>query len=71
MQSCTVSNFKVLVNGITQNLDAASSNPVGTLDLVYDGTLEAVPYSVEILQEDPNLELVSGGLIPVQGPYVF
>ena len=49
----------------------AGTDPDGKLVLWVTGPEKATDRSVEILNEDPNLKLATGGLIPVQGPYVF
>ena len=49
----------------------AGTDPDGKLALWVTGPEKATDRYVEILNEDPNLKLATGGLIPVQGPYVF
>jgi len=69
--ACTKANFRLIVNGVSRDPFFCLTNPAGKLDLVYIPQELAYSGTFEILNEDPNLRLATGGLIPVQGPYEF
>ena len=59
------------MGGEVMPVTKAGTDPDGKFVLWVTGPEKATARSVEILNEDPNLRLATGGLIPRQGPYVF
>jgi len=61
----------VIFGGGEMVIQSVGTDPTGKLVIRVTGLEKPLDRSITILNEDPNLKLATGGLIPVQGPYVF